>query len=142
MTQLPEDMAAHNCGVIANFRAEGGAGGRPMLLLTTNGRRTGTARTTPMMHVPGGDRLLVIASNAGAQKTPDWYANLLDDPRVHVELGTEEYDATAVPIRDEERDRLFARSCEQYPFFRDHRAQVSRTIPVVALEGQYGRSCA
>jgi deazaflavin-dependent oxidoreductase (nitroreductase family) len=133
MAQLPEDMGAHNRALIATFRAEGGADGRPLVLLTTTGRRSGELRTTPMMYVPDGERLLVVASNAGAAADPDWYRNLLAEPRVHVELGPDEYDATAAPLEGEERDRVFARICEQYPFFVDHQAQVERTIPVVAL---------
>lgn len=132
MTQLPEDMGAHNRELIATFRAEGGAG-RPLLLLTTTGRRSGEPRTTPMMYVPDGERLLVIASNAGAPAHPDWYLNLVADPRVHVELGPDEYDATAARLEGDEHDQVFARICEQYPFFIDHQAQVERTIPVVAL---------
>jgi len=134
VTELPEDMAAHNRELIATFRADGGAGDRPLLLLTTLGRRSGEWRTTPMMYVPGGDRLLVVASNAGAPADPDWYRNLVADRRVHVELGTDQYDAIAVPLEGDARDRVFAGICEQYPFFLEHQAQVSRTIPVVALQ--------
>ena len=133
MAQLPEDMGAHNRELIATFRAEGGAGERPLLLLTTTGRRSGEPRTTPMMFVRDEGRLLVIASNAGAAADPDWYRNLVADPDVHVEVGSEEYAATAVPLDGDERDQVFARICEQYPFFVEHQAQVERTIPVVAL---------
>jgi deazaflavin-dependent oxidoreductase (nitroreductase family) len=89
MAELPADMRAHNQKVIEEFRANGGAGDRPLLLLTTTGVRSGARRTTPMMYVPDGDRLLVIASNAGAPKHPDWYRNLAADPRVTVEVGAE-----------------------------------------------------
>jgi deazaflavin-dependent oxidoreductase (nitroreductase family) len=133
MSELPSDMKAHNRGVIAEFRANGGAGGRALLLLTTTGRRTGTARTTPMMFVPDDDRLLVIASNAGAQRHPEWYLNLVADPRVTVETGPEMYEADAVVTAGAERERLFAKICQGYPFFVDHQAGVSRQIPVVAL---------
>jgi deazaflavin-dependent oxidoreductase (nitroreductase family) len=133
MTQLPDDMGAHNRELIAKFRADGGAGDRPLLLLTTIGRRSGQPRTTPMMYVRDGNRLLVIASNAGAARDPDWYRNLLAQPSVHVEVGGESYDAIATPTEREEREQLFARICEQYPFFVDHQAGVTRTIPVVAL---------
>lgn len=108
-------------------------GDRPLLLLTTTGRRSGQLRTTPMMYVPDGKRLLVIASNAGAPAHPDWYLNLVADPRVHVELGPEEYDAMASPLEGDEHDQVFARICEQYPFFLVHQAQVERTIPLIAL---------
>src|SRR5262245_28376012 len=107
-TQLPADMKAHNRQLIEEFRAAGGAlEGRQLLLLTTTGARSGRPHTAPMMYVPDGDRLLVIASNAGAARDPDWYQNLVADPQVTVEANGETYPATAVVTRGEERDRLF-----------------------------------
>lgn len=136
MSEPPTDAQAYNRSLIEEFRANGGPGeGRPLLLLTTTGARTGRRRTTPMMYVPDGDRLLVIASNAGAPRHPDWYHNLVAHPDVTIELGAEEYDAVAVVAAEgAERDRLFAGITERYPFFTDHQAQAGRTIPVVALE--------
>jgi len=135
MPDLPTDMKAHNRQLIEEFRAHGGVlEGRPLLLLTTTGARTGRRRTTPMMYVPDGDRLLVLASNSGAPAHPDWYHNLVAHPVVTVEVDGRTYDATAVVTTGEERDRLFARTVERYPFFAEHQAKVSRTIPVVALE--------
>jgi deazaflavin-dependent oxidoreductase (nitroreductase family) len=133
VTELPADMKAHNRKVIEEYRANKGAGGRPLLLLTTIGARTGEPRTTPMMYVPDGDRLLVIASNAGAPKHPDWYRNLVANPDVTVEVDAEKYQATAEVPSGAERDRLFAGIVEKYPFFADHQAGVTRTIPVVVL---------
>jgi len=131
---MPTDMLAHNRALIAEFRANGGVEpGRPLLLLTTKGARTGEPRTSPMMFVPDGDRLLVIASNAGAPAHPLWFRNLLADPEVTVEVTGETYPATAVVAQGEERDRLFAQIAEKYPFFLDHQAKAGRTIPVVAL---------
>jgi deazaflavin-dependent oxidoreductase (nitroreductase family) len=133
VTELPADMKAHNRKVIEEYRANKGAGGRPLLLLTTTGARTGEPRTTPMMYVPDGDRLLVIASNAGAPKHPDWYRNLVANPDVTVEVDAERFEATAEVPSGAERDRLFAGIVENYPFFADHQAKVTRTIPVVVL---------
>jgi deazaflavin-dependent oxidoreductase (nitroreductase family) len=124
-------MREHNRKLIEEFRAEGAPPGRPLLLLTTTGARTGQQHTTPMMYVREGDRLLVIASNAGAAKHPDWYRNLAADPRVHVEIGDESYPATAVVTTGAERDALWAMICERYPFFVDHQAGITRQIPVV-----------
>ena len=86
------------------------------------------------MFVPDGDRLLVIASNAGAPRHPDWYHNLVANPHVTVEANGETYPATAVVTQGAERDRLFKAIAAQYPFFNDHQANIDRTIPVVALE--------
>jgi deazaflavin-dependent oxidoreductase (nitroreductase family) len=134
---MPADMKAHNRQLIAEFRAAGRQlEDRPLLLLTTTGARGGRPHTAPMMYVPegpDGGRLLVIASNAGAPRHPDWYFNLVAHPQVTVEVAGESYPATAVVLEGAERDRVFAAICERYPFFRDHQAGISRQIPVVAL---------
>jgi deazaflavin-dependent oxidoreductase (nitroreductase family) len=131
---MPADMRAYNRQLIEEFRRTGSApGGRQLLLLTTTGARTGQPHTAPMMYVPDGERLLVIASNAGAPKHPDWYRNLVANPEVTVEVAGETYQATAAPLPPEERDRVFAGIAASYPFFTDHQAGVQRTIPVVAL---------
>lgn len=134
MTELPSDMGAYNRKVIEEFRANGGAGDRNLLLLTTHGRRTGEERTTPMMYVRIDEGLYVIASNAGAPRDPDWYRNLAADPAVTVEIGSDQYAASAVPLRDGERDRVFAEICDRFPFFVEHQQRAGRQIPVVALE--------
>ena len=131
---LPEDMKAHNRKVIEDFRARGGAPeGRPLLLLTTIGARTGRKHTAPMMYVEIDDRLFVIASNAGAPEDPQWFRNLVADPKVTVEHAGEVYEATAVVPSGDERDRLFGEIAERYPFFAEHQSRVTRRIPVVEL---------
>jgi len=133
---LPTDMKAYNRKLIEEFRANGGPEpkDRQLLLLTTTGARTGEPRTTPMMYIPDGDRLLVIPSNSGAPHHPDWYHNLVAHPDVTVEVADETYQARAVVPQGAERDRLFAEVSEKFPFFADHQAKISRTIPVVILE--------
>jgi deazaflavin-dependent oxidoreductase (nitroreductase family) len=132
---LPEDQRAYNAKLIEEFRADGGRsmGDRPLLLLTTVGRRTGRRRTTPMMYVPDGDRHLVIASNAGATTDPDWYRNLVADPSVTVELPGRAFPARATPLTGDDYDRTWADIQERYPFFAEHQRKAGRRIPVVAL---------
>jgi deazaflavin-dependent oxidoreductase (nitroreductase family) len=132
VTELPSDILAYNRELIERFRTDGAPAGRQLLLLTTTGRRTGQPRTSPMIYVRDGDRLLVIASNAGAGKHPRWYLNLVTDPRVHVEIGAESYDASAAPLRGDDRAEVFARIVASYPFFAEHQAK-EREIPVVEL---------
>jgi deazaflavin-dependent oxidoreductase (nitroreductase family) len=135
MTELPSDMREHNRQLIEQFRANGRRlGDRHLLLLTTTGRRTGLPRTTPMMYVLDGDTLLVIASNAGAPRHPNWYRNLCADPHVTVEVGGEEYEAVARPVTGAERTRRWQSVTRQHPFFTEHQSKVRREIPVVALE--------
>jgi deazaflavin-dependent oxidoreductase (nitroreductase family) len=130
------DIQAINRNVIQQFRAGGEITGmhrERLLLLTTTGARTGVSRTTPMMFHPDGSRVLVMASNAGARKPPDWYANLLANPSVSVEIGDESYPATATVLAGEERERLWADITKANPFFIDHEQKAERQIPVVAL---------
>ena len=131
-------MSDWNTKIIEEFRAnEGRVGGSfqgaPMLLLTTTGRRTGERRTNPMMYLADGDRLLVFASKGGAPTHPDWYHNLVADPQVTVEVGTESYQARATALQGDERDRLYAEQSRRYPGFAEYQRNTSRVIPVVAL---------
>ncbi len=131
-------MSDYNTAVIEEFRAnEGRVGGhwegRDLLLLTTTGRRSGRKHTTPMVFTRDGDRLLVYASKAGAPEHPDWYLNLVAEPQVTVEVGSERYRATAVPLEGEERDRRFTEQAERNSVFAEYAAKTDRVIPVVAL---------
>jgi deazaflavin-dependent oxidoreductase (nitroreductase family) len=133
------DQHEYNRKLIEEFRATRSASGtplgrRPVVLLTTTGAKSGLRRTTPLMYIPDGDRLLVIASNAGAPAHPDWYYNLVAHPDVGVEVGGETYDANAVVLAGAERQQLWDKIVAQYAFFADHQANISRQIPVVALE--------
>ena len=132
------DQNTYNRQLIEEFRADrdkgGGAmKGRPLLLLTTTGAKSGQLRTKPMMFIPDSDRLLVIASNAGAATHPDWYRNLVAHPEVTVEVGNETFKAIATVTEGLERQRLWSRVVELYPFFADHQAKTSRQIPVIVL---------
>jgi deazaflavin-dependent oxidoreductase (nitroreductase family) len=125
-----------NGAVIEAFRAGRDPQGMHrdrLLLLTTKGRHTGRSRTTPMMFHRDGDRLMVIASNAGAAKDPQWYLNLIADPAVVVEWGDERFAAVARPLKGTEKDAAWAQITALYPFFADHQAAVERSIPVVEL---------
>jgi deazaflavin-dependent oxidoreductase (nitroreductase family) len=133
-----------NRAIIEEFRANGGRvggmfEGATLVLLTTIGSRTGRRRTSPLTYLRDGERVLVFASNAGGPDHPAWYANVLADSRVTVEIGTgdgtavETYDAVALPLRGEDRDRLYARQSELVPAYAEYQRMTSRTIPVVAL---------
>src|SRR5215210_5617877 len=104
-------MKAFNQNLIEEFRANDGKvggrfEGRPVLLLTTTGAKSGRQFTIPLVYLQDGERRLIFASKAGAPGHPDWYHNLVANPTVKVEVGTETYDARAVVITGDERDRL------------------------------------
>ncbi|MEV4947208.1 nitroreductase/quinone reductase family protein [Streptomyces sp. NPDC053755] len=127
-----------NTRVIDEFRTNAGRLGGPfegwvLLLLTTTGARSGKEHTTPLGFVEDGDRLLVTGSAGGSDRHPDWYRNLLVNPTVTVELGTETWQATAVAATGTERDELFARVVAAAPGYADYQKATDRIIPVVAL---------
>lgn len=130
------DIQETNRRVIEQFRAGGEIEimqRERLLLLTTKGAKTGADHTTPMMFHRDGDRVVVMASNAGAPKAPDWYANLRANPTVKVEIGDETYPATATVVAGDERARLWSEITSRYPFFLYHEKKANREIPLVVL---------
>lgn len=134
-TQRTLEFNARN---IAEFRSSGGKLGgpfdqAPVLLLTTIGAKTGQPRTSPMMYLPEGDRIIVFASNEGKDTNPNWYHNLQSNPSAMVELGTDRFDVTATEITGAEHDRLYGIQAERYPGFATYRERTQRVIPVIEL---------
>ena len=128
----------YNRQVIEEFRAnEGKVGGvwehTPLLMLTTTGAKSGERRITPMAYMPDGNRLIVFASAGGAPTHPGWYHNLLANPEVIVEVGTETFAAIAAVTEGSERDRLWVKAVELYSSLAEHQAKTTRQIPVIAL---------
>lgn len=135
------DQSDFNKQIIEEFRANGGETsgvfkGRPLLLLTTTGAKSGESRTTPLVYTKDGDKVVVIASMGGAPKHPAWYLNLSANPGVIVELGTEKFEASASPVEGAERDRLYAKQAEMMPAFTEYEQKTTRRIPVVVLNRQ------
>ena len=126
-----------NREVIEEFRSNGGQlrarPGASLLLLSTVGAKTGLRRTNPLAYLRDGERWLVIASKGGAPAHPDWYRNLVANPTVTVEVGTESFEAVATVLTGEERDHLYARQAQLSPVFAEYQQKTTRTIPVVAL---------
>ena len=104
-----------------------------MLLLHTEGAKTGLPRVNPMMYLDLDGRRFVFASYAGADADPDWFRNLVAHPDVEVEVGTETYAAQAKPLDRAERDRIYAEQARRYPGFAEYEAKTTRVIPVVEL---------
>jgi deazaflavin-dependent oxidoreductase (nitroreductase family) len=132
-----------NLGIIKEFRENGGETtgpfkGRPLLLLTTKGAKSGEERTTPLVYSKDGDRLVIIASMGGAPKHPAWFINLRENPEVTLEVGTEKFKAKASVPKGAERDRLFAQQAAMMPAFNEYEEKTKgiRVIPVVVLERQ------
>ena len=127
-----------NQRVISEFRAnQGKVSGQlanmPVLLLTMTGARSGRTITKPLVYTTDGDRLVVIASFAGAPKHPAWYHNLVANPEATVELGSERFQVRATVTSGEERQRLFNRQAQQMPIFVEYQQKTTRQIPVIVL---------
>jgi deazaflavin-dependent oxidoreductase (nitroreductase family) len=127
-----------NANVIEEFRTnEGRVGGpfegAPVLLLHTKGAKSGQERINPMMYLDYEGKRYIFASYAGAPTHPDWYYNLVANPTVTVEVGTETVEMTATPVSLEERDRIYPVQAERYPGFAEYELKTTRKIPVVEL---------
>jgi len=128
-----------NRGIIDEFRANGGKvsgqfAGAPMMLLTTTGAKSGRTLTSPLVYTKDGDRMVIIASKGGAPNNPAWYHNVVANPKVTVEVGTEKFTANARVTEGEERDRLFKAQADRMPNFNEYQQKTSRVIPVIVLE--------
>lgn len=134
------DWNEWNKSIIEEFRANAGkVGGQfegaPLLLLHTTGAKSGKERLNPLMYLPDGDRAIIFASKGGSPDNPDWYHNLVANPGVSVEVGTETYPATATVLKGDERERVWVEQKTRYPQFQGYEDSApQRTIPVIALE--------
>ena len=132
------DFNEWNKAVIEEFRAnEGKVGGQfanmPLLLLHTTGAKSGLPRLNPVVYTADGDRYVIIASKAGAPTNPDWYYNLVANPEVEVEVGTEQFRARATVAPEPERTKLYEKVAGLYSNFAEYQRNTTRVIPVVIL---------
>jgi deazaflavin-dependent oxidoreductase (nitroreductase family) len=128
-----------NSQIIAEFRANGGKVGGPfeggtLLLLHTVGARSGQPRVNPVMYQDIGDGVAVFASKGGAPTHPDWYYNLLANPRVSAEIGPQTLPFVARLAEGAERDRIWTAQKAANPGFADYERKTTRQIPVIILE--------
>jgi deazaflavin-dependent oxidoreductase (nitroreductase family) len=108
--------------------------GSTVLLLTTTGRSSGEARTTPLIYATDGDRYVIVASKGGAPEHPGWYRNLAKNPDVELQVEDEVFPARARTASGEERERLWRRANEVWPHYDEYAQKTEREIPVVVLE--------
>lgn len=106
----------------------------PVCLVTTTGRKTGEPRTVPLLHLPDGDRVLLVASQGGLPSHPQWYRNVLADPNVTVQVGRRTRAMTAREASPEERAELWPELVTRYSDFASYQSNTSRVIPVVICE--------
>ncbi|MGB3713525.1 MAG: nitroreductase family deazaflavin-dependent oxidoreductase [Candidatus Promineifilaceae bacterium] len=131
-------MSDWNKQVIEEFRANDGQvggyfAGRTLLLLHTTGAKSGLERVNPVATIENGDKLVIIASKGGAPSSPDWYYNLVTNPVVGVEYGTDEFQARATVTTEPERTELFDKMASEFGGFSEYKEKTTRVIPVVTL---------
>ena len=124
---------------LSSGRVLGSVAGMPVLLLTTTGRRSGKARTTPLTFFRDATDLVVVASNGGADRPPDWSLNLQQTPRAVVEIGADKLAVTARTASHQERERLWIVITATYAGYARYQERTARPIPVVLLplEGRH-----
>lgn len=120
------------------YRSTGGKiGGRmmsnPVLLLTTTGRKTGKRRVTPLLYVPDGTNMVLIASNGGARAHPAWYFNLQAQPETEVQVGSHKLRVRAEDAGPQERQRLWPKAVSAYSGYAGYQQRTQREIPIVIL---------
>jgi deazaflavin-dependent oxidoreductase (nitroreductase family) len=107
--------------------------GTTILLLTTEGRRSGESRTTPLIHRTDGERWVVVASKGGTPENPSWYENLKANPDATIQVKGDVLKVRASTAEGEERARLWSLMAEVWPAYDEYQAKTEREIPVVVL---------
>jgi|SRR5438552_17963793 len=110
------------------------AGGQPVLVLTTTGRRSGRLHSTPVAYLRDGVNLVIVASNAGLDSPPAWWLNLQAQPAAEVEVGGERLAVRARRAEEGERERLWDGFLRQFAGLELTPTMTERDIPVVVLE--------
>ena len=126
--QLMADIREHGQPI------SGPMAGRPLMILTTTGARSGEPRSSVVTFTRDGDRYVIAASKSGAPTNPAWYYNLLANPTATVEMGREEFRVSATVAEGSERERLWDQHATERPEFRDYPNKTSRVIPVIVLD--------
>jgi deazaflavin-dependent oxidoreductase (nitroreductase family) len=127
-----------NMAIIQEFRANAGKvgglfAGKSLLLLHTIGAKSRQSRVNPVACIRDSNQLVIIASKGGGPTNPDWYYNILANPLVSVETGTEHFQARASIAVEPERTRLYKQMVAMMPGFAEYQIKTMRVIPVVIL---------
>ena len=108
--------------------------GNPICLVTMTGVKSGRSRIIPLMYVPHGDDVLLVASQAGAPTHPVWYHNLVAQPDIEIEEGGRKRAMRARIADAEEKARLWPVCVKSYAPYEDYRHRTTRDIPVFVCE--------
>ena len=103
-------------------------------MLGHTGRKSGTSYTTPLLYLRDGDDVVVVASQGGMPKNPQWYRNLVDSPDTWIQIGNDRSNVRAHTASADERARLWPQLAQLYADFANYQSWTERVIPVVVLE--------
>ena len=103
-------------------------------LVEHTGRKTGQVRSTPLVFLRDGERVVLVASQAGLPNNPQWYLNLVANPQAQVQIDKERWPVTARVADPEERAVLWPKLVELYADYDTYQAWTDRIIPVVILD--------
>jgi deazaflavin-dependent oxidoreductase (nitroreductase family) len=128
-----------NAAFIDEFRSNGGKidgeiGFFDFLLVTARGAKSGVPRTVPLAYYTIEGRLVILASMGGSARNPPWYYNVVANPDVTVEIGSDSYSATAIVLEGADREEVFDAICEQQAVYREYQSHTPRLIPVIELK--------
>ena len=128
----PSDWAREQA---EKFEASGGTEaaelqGKPIILLTSVGAKTGKLRKTPLMRVEHDGEYAVVASRGGAPTHPVWYWNLAANPHVELQDGEVKRDYRAREVSGDERAVWWERALESWPPYAEYQTKTDRVIPV------------
>ena len=105
--------------------------GLDMLLLSTTGRRTGDAKDTPLLYIEETGQYYCVASFGGSDRHPQWFLNLVANPRVTLLIKRRYFSAVAYVMSGQERSRIWQKLVEYYPAFARYQKRTERIIPVI-----------
>lgn len=108
--------------------------GAPVMLVTTRGRKSGRAMTVPLLYLRDGPRVVTVASKGGMDHHPLWYRNLVADPTVAVQIGSQRQRMRARTASSAEKAELWPRLVAMYPDYAVYQQRTQREIPVVILD--------
>ena len=95
-------------------------GKAPVCLVTMLGKKSGQWRTTPLIHIPHGEDIVLVASQGGLSKNPIWYNNLMAHNAMTVQVGYQKRDMIARKANDEEKEALWPLICKIHPGFQEY----------------------
>lgn len=121
-------------GHIMDITAVGGHAMTTHCLIRFKGRKSGKTIITPLIYGDIGGEIVVCASKGGADHHPNWYLNLISDPRVDFQIATQAYSATWREPEGAEREKIWKFMVDVFPSYADYQSSTERQLPLVMMK--------